>query len=196
MGAPFWTSYVLLWILVLVQCVAIFALYHHFAQMYLGSREGRQSQGPELGARFDDLILTAIGGESRAIRASGRPSLVVLASTTCRVCSALRSDIGKFAARHRDIDISVVCDGSPAQVQEWSRGLDQLVPVFPDQSHRIPASLDVGMTPYLIGIDLAGIVRAKGLVNDFEGLELAARETLEAQSHETNQDSVKAQSHG
>lgn len=196
MGAPFWASYILLWILVLIQCAAIFAMYHHFAQMYLSSREGRDKQGPALGSPFSDLTLTEVGGELRPVRPPGRATLVVLASTTCKICSTLRFDLAELAARHQDIDISVVCDGTVPQVEEWSHGLRHSVPVFPDQSHRIRARLDVGMTPYLIGIDHAGIVRAKGLVNDLDGLELAALEIIAPSNNEVDRGGISARGHG
>ena len=65
MSGPLLGSYIALWILVAVLSVAVFALYHHFGQMYLNSREGRETQGPDLGATPPESMgLTSSAGAS------------------------------------------------------------------------------------------------------------------------------------
>lgn len=170
----FEVSYAVLWILVLVLGAAVFALYHHFAELYLASREGRASQGPEVGSSINRLRL-ANGRDYELQR--GQPTLVLFTATTCKICDKLRADISQFAARRPDIAIDVLCAGSGREVSDWARALPTRVRVFGDRGYRAAASLGIGMTPFVVGVDAAGTVRVKGLVNEEFGLQWAAEET-------------------
>lgn len=170
----FEVSYAVLWILVLVLGAAVFALYHHFAELYLASREGRASQGPEVGSSINRLRLA--GGRDYELQL-GQPTLLLFTSTTCKICEKLRVDIGQFAARRPDIAIDVLCAGSGREVSDWARALPSRVRVFGDRGYKVAATLGIGMTPFVVGVDAAGQVRVKGLVNEEFGLQWAADET-------------------
>lgn len=175
----FEVSYALLWILVLVLGAAVFALYHHFAELYLASREGRAAQGPEIGSSMKRLTLAdGRGYEPRP----GQPTLVLFTATTCKICDKLRADISQFAARRPEIAIDVLCAGSSRQVSDWAHDLPTRVRVFEDRGYRAAASVGIGMTPFVVGADAAGRVRVKGLVNEEFGLQWAADETLSPMS--------------
>ena len=178
MELPFWITYGLLWGLVVMEAAAIFALYNQLAQAYLSSRTGREKQGPAVGSTFETLNLKDVNGHQRAIPSPGRPTLLILASTTCPICASLRSDLVTFAATHDDIGLTVVCEGKVDEVRHWADRFHHILPVIPDRSYRLPTKLNIGMTPFVIGVDETGVVRVRGLVNEGAGLEWAARETL------------------
>lgn len=186
MNGFFLASYAALWVLVVVLVVALLALYNHFGSMYLSSREGRAQQGPTLGAAAPAFSAAALdGGEVRL--PSGRPALLLLASTDCPECARLAGPLRETAERHGErLDVVVLCGGPQQRVLAWAaeRGLarDPRVRVVPDRNFRRAADLRVGITPFLVGVDGRGVVRTKGLVNGEDGLRRAVRDLLEESS--------------
>jgi hypothetical protein len=177
MTTSFWIAYGLLWTLVVIEGAAIFALYNHIAQAYLSSRNGRDKQGPAIGSAFAELHLRDVNGVGCTIPEQGRSTLLIFASTTCPICASLRSDIVAFSRAHEDFVIAVVCEGHIEEVRTWANVFHHRIRVIPDRSFRTPSKLDIGMTPFVVGIDSGGVVKVKGLVNEGAGLEWAARET-------------------
>ncbi len=178
MTTPFLISYVALWVLVLAQFLAIFALFHHFAQTYLTSREGRANQGPAVGSKLKPVPIEDVEGNPWLVPAVGQPTLVVFASTTCKLCAKLKADLANFVGEHRNIRPIVLCAGSQKEVRRWASTLAGLMPVVQDRKYKLAASLGIGMTPFLVGVDGHGTVRVKGLVNDSTGLEWAVEEMM------------------
>lgn len=172
----FGVSYVLLWIIVILQGAALFALYHHFADQYLASREGRASQGPALGTVLRDL---PTGGSAAYNPRLGQPTLVLFMSTTCKICERLRADVNQFASQHGDIFVDIICAGSTREVERWSDVIAPRVRVFSDPGYRGAAAIRIGMTPFIVGLDGTGKVRVRGLVNEEFGLEWALAEVRE-----------------
>jgi len=179
MNGFFLVSYVALWVLVVVLAVAVLALYNHFGAMYLSSRQGRATQGPALGSRPEAFAVTALDGRELALP-SGRPALLLLASTDCPECEKLKAPLQSAAVEHAaDLDVVVLCGGPPARVSAWARGLESPVRVASDRNFRRAAALGVGITPFLLGLDGDGVVRTRGLLNGEDGLAHAMRDLLE-----------------
>ena len=174
------TSYVALWLLVLVLAGAVLALYHHFGTMYLSSREGRATQGPAIGSRLSGFGASALDGTEIAVP-SGRPSLLLLASTDCPECGRLQEPLVRLARAHAgEVDVVVLCGGRRVEVSDWARGVGAPVRVVADRNFRRATAVGVGITPFLLGVDGDGVVRARGLVNGQEGLEMALHDLLHA----------------
>jgi methylamine dehydrogenase accessory protein MauD len=173
-------SYVALWILVLVEAVAIFALYHHFGEMYLSSREGRAQQGPELGSSLQPRELVDLQGSAVRLPSAAAPALLLFASTTCRPCQKLRPELRELAARRGSLEALVVCAGEQDEVRRWSAELDGRVRVVADRSGRLALDYGIALTPFCVAVDRFGTVRAKGIVNDGAGLERMADEAAAA----------------
>lgn len=174
-------SHVVLWMAVLIETIALLALYHHFGEMYLNSREGRASQGPELGSRPKSVEVQDVSGVNVQLPASEVRSLIVFATTDCELCGKLREDLRHFAVNRPDVRPLVVCAGDEDEVSRWAGGLDEFVTVVPDRGHKIAARYGVGITPFCVGVDEGGTVLTKGIVNDLQGLESAADQTLSEQ---------------
>jgi len=164
-----------LWILVAIFAVALLALYHHFGEMYLNSREGRDQQGPEVGTLLAGAQLVGVDGGSVSVP-PGRPALLLFMSTDCKLCGRLRDLIAEFAERHLQVETVVVCAGQASQVREWAARIDGRLPVGIDPQHRLAARYRIGMTPFVVGVRGDGSVVLRGLFNDIDGLELAAEQ--------------------
>lgn len=169
-------TYVALWLLVVVEAVAIFALYQHFGQMYLSSRDGRASQGPALGTNLKQVAVRDIYGQELSLPAIEVPSLILFASTTCSLCRKLLPDLESLVRTHSDFKALMVCAGNRDAVRSWVKGIDAGLAVIADPGYAIAARYGVAFTPFCIACDERGTVRAKGLVNDVGGLLAAVRE--------------------
>lgn len=178
MTGPLLASYVALWVLVIVEAVAIFALYRHFGEMYLNSREGRESQGPELDSALKPAKVQNIAGSTLHLPVAGKPAIMVFASTDCTLCDELRPDLSTFAETHPEIRTFLICAGHREGVASWADGLSEAIKIVPDPSYRIAARYGIGVTPFLVGADETATVRTKGIVNSLRGLEAAAEQTL------------------
>lgn len=178
MSTPHLVSYILLWLLVLTLLVAVFALYHHFGTMYMTSREGREDQGPRPGRQIDAFTATDTRGREHAFPALDQPMLLVFASTSCSICAQLRDGLRRIAAARPQLSVVVLCDGHPRGVAAWAEDLPADVTVIPDPRARRSARMGVSILPFSVAVGSDGHVRAVGIVNDFDGLELAAHEAI------------------
>src|SRR6185437_8926806 len=178
MSPVFLVSYGLLWLLVAVLFVGVFALYHHFGQVYLTSRTGRQEQGPAEGSMFQPIEATVLNGDPVVIPHANKPSLVIFTSTDCALCSRLRPGIARVADAHPEVDLYVACAGQERMVRAWASDVGDAVPVIADPRARISSRYRVGAWPFVIAIGDDGAVRGRGLVNDGDGLERAVLDAI------------------
>jgi thiol-disulfide isomerase/thioredoxin len=157
-----------------VQLVAIFALYHHFGRIYFSSREGRENQGPKVDSNLRSRDLRDIAGDPVVLPPRGMPAVLLFTDTRCPLCDKLRPQLRSFAEAHADIQTVVICSGDRAAVGDWASGIAAAVPVVSDPGHRVAAYYDVVSIPYCVAVDDTGTVRGAGLVNSRSGLEEAA----------------------
>lgn len=177
MNTIFWASYIMLWLLVGTLSFGVWALYHHFGQMYLSTPESRANQGPTEGAPLRTLEAETIDGASLVLPVDNA-SLLIFVSTDCGVCKAIREGIPRIVEAHPDLLVFVICKGHPRMVGAWSSGLESLVPVVADRQGRIGTRYSVDLVPFCVAVGKEGIVRARGLVNSYDSLERAAVEAL------------------
>jgi hypothetical protein len=192
----FTLTYLALWSLVIVLALAVLALYQHFGEMYLNSRDGRHAQGPDVGASLRSRSVASLDGSRVALPTLGMPSLLLFMSTHCKVCGRLRGAVSAFSLSNPEITVVIICAGRRAQVQDWARPLDQAVRVVPDDRFQLAASYRVGVTPFLVTVDAQGKVVGRGIVNDRDGLEVAADELLVRASDRFERDDITRMAFG
>jgi len=179
MSAFFLVTYVALWVLSITELVALLALYDHFGQMYLSGREGRDKQGPALGSEMRPVELQDVRGTPVRLPVRESPTLILLASTVCRECDKIKPALAELSARYStEVVIAVLCAGKREAVSDWAGAIAMHVTVIPDPGYKVAAKLGVGMTPYVIGVDAAGKVCDKGLVNEREGMRAAIEDLI------------------
>lgn len=180
MSGAFVASYVALWFLAVVEFVAIFALYNHFGQMALSSREGRTQQGPPEGLPLRRSDLQDVRRRLISLPASSA-SLILFTSTDCRPCEQLLPDIAAVSAARDELGLIVICKGRENEVEEWARPLDSSVVLVADPEHEISSRYGIGITPFCLATDASGVVRGKGVVNNANDLDLQAARALGVQ---------------
>lgn len=177
MSGALWTSYVVLWVLVITLAAAVFAMYHHFAQTYLMSPAGRSEQGPNVGSTFPEVQVDDIDGVRRPLIAPGVPSLLLFLSTECTSCNKLRSALCDYERPLPPMTI-VVAGATDTEVRQWAEGLPAVV--VPDTVWKLTTRLKVGLVPFCIALDDNGQVSSRGLVNDLHGIQLASADATAA----------------
>lgn len=173
MSGPMLVSYVVLWVLVGLLCVAVWAMYHHFGQVYLNSREGRSRQGPEEGKQLPASVEADVAGMPIALPAAGAPTLLLFAGTQCSLCHEVGLELPAFVRDHA-LKPVIVCTGKREKVQGWADELAGSAVVIPDPGGRISNRYSVGVIPFGVVADVDGVVVLRGLVNGREGLEWMA----------------------
>jgi hypothetical protein len=153
-GSAWVTSYVLLWIAVVVLSLAVAVLLRQIGVLHARLRpqgvhpanEGPESGGPAPVAgrfAFGDAALT----------------LLAFTSPTCELCAALLPSLRAIEGQYRDVAVTVVEHGPGT------------LGVF--RAYRVTS------TPYVVAVDRDGVVRGGGVANTLEQVEELLEQSLE-----------------
>jgi len=165
----------LLWVLVIALSIAVFALARQVGILYeriapMGALI--TDAGPNVGETVTRLDLTALDGRAIAVGAPGpRSQLVFFLSPTCPVCKKLLPILSSVASAEKSwLDVVLASDGDVAEHRAFvtQRKLQSFPYVL---SKELGMAFRVSRLPYAALIDGAGVVRAKGLINNREQLE-------------------------
>jgi hypothetical protein len=153
-GSAWIASYVVMWIAIVVLCLAVVALLRQIGVLHarlspLGVHFA--GEGPPLGApapvagpfSYDGVSLT----------------LVSFTSPTCEICAELRPSLQALRRQYADVRFAEVEHG------------EATAPTF--------RAFNVSNTPYFVAVDGAGIVRGRGVANSLEQVEELIAEALE-----------------
>jgi methylamine dehydrogenase accessory protein MauD len=137
-------------------------------------------QGLAVGEMSPPLPVTTLAGDRLVLGGAsprGRTRLLLFVSPTCPVCKKLLPIARSFAHAER-LDVLLIGDGDDAEQRSMIHefGLESLPYI---NSPQVGMTFHVGKLPYAVLLDAAGVIRAKGLVNNREHLEslLIAEET-------------------
>ncbi len=166
---------VLLWILVIVLAVIVFALARQVGILFervapMGAL--MTDSGPKVGEATEAFDLAALDGRRVSLGPQqARAALVFFLSPTCPVCKKLLPILKSVATSEKSwLDVALASDGEEAAHRAFVR--DRKLEQFPYLLSRdLGVSYRVSRLPYGVLIDNEGIVRAKGLVNNREQLE-------------------------
>lgn len=168
-----WTaSYVVLWLLVVALTIVVVALARQIGTLHLrlGPRGALEidDEGPALGDAPEPFDLATIDGRTVTVGGPGEAQLLMFVSPGCMVCEQVLPSI-PVIARSGSMTPYVLTDVDGFETQRAFAGkqLAAAIASAPEvsQSYAVPG------TPYIIVLDRAGIVRAKGTVNNLEQME-------------------------
>jgi methylamine dehydrogenase accessory protein MauD len=174
-------SYVILWILVVLLALVVLALARQVGTLHLrlGPRGALEvdDEGPPLGEAPEPYDLSDLQGRRISIGGPGRAQLLLFVSPGCPVCREVLPSL-PAAARIGGMEPVVVADASASEASDAYATDRAAVVASPEAaaSYRIPG------TPYAVALDVLGVVRAKGTINNLEqmeGLVDTARRRLE-----------------
>lgn len=143
-------AFIAQWLLVVVLAAVVVALARQVGTLHLrlGPRGALEvdSEGPTLGEAPPALPAIDDDGGRVLVGGPGSPRLVLFSSPTCAICKEVAPGIGAAAS---------------------AAGLTPMILHDPD----LERVYDVPGTPFLLVMDAAGVVRAKGTVNNLEQVE-------------------------
>lgn len=165
-----------LWVLVIGLCLVVFALLRQVGMLH--ERLGPVGAlvmpgGPAVGDAAPAFDLAAVDG--RAVRIGGASpaplTLLFFLSPTCPVCKSLLPVIRSIERERRGaLQVVLASDGDlPAQLAMVKREKLEAYPLV--LSTPLGLSYQVSKLPHAVLIDAAGIIVAKGLINNREHLE-------------------------
>ncbi len=177
MSGVWLASYIVLWAVVLFQGLVIFILLRQLGVMYLGTARGVAHDGLPVGERAPDFNLPALEGRSISLADfRGLPLLLVFGSPDCSPCRRLIPDLNVFARdRVAEVRVLFLSRGAVEDSRRFVREHDVQVPlaVFPDEG--LADKYKARVTPFAFLIDGEGVIRAKGLANNREHLDMLMR---------------------
>jgi len=163
-----------LWVLVLVLVGVVWVMLRQIGVLYerispMGAL--MDSAGPAVGEPAKAFALSSLTGGDVLVGAPGRAQLVFFLSPTCPVCKQLLPVLASIRGDEASwLDVVLASDGDEQKHRAFIA--KQKLSGFP-----YVLSTDLGMTyrvqrlPFAVLSDKAGVVRAKGLVNNREQLE-------------------------
>jgi len=166
-----------LWVIVIVEAILILALARQIGLLHerLGTGGARiMNAGPAIGQTARELDTTDVNGQ-RVTLGTGRNkrTLLLFISTGCSTCAALMPRLRKLAQDERDnLEIKLIAFGTSLEAAQRyiaEHRLDNLIPFV--TSDDIAFQYQVTIAPYGVVVDRIGIVRSKGLVNNFAHIE-------------------------
>ncbi|MEX0786026.1 MAG: TlpA disulfide reductase family protein, partial [Dehalococcoidia bacterium] len=173
---------------VLVQGAVIFVLLRQLGVIYLGTAQGVANDGLAPGERAPAFSLPGIDGELVSLEAlRGLPLLLVFGSPTCAPCKGLIPDLNVFAEeRASDLRVLFLSRGEVEATQRFASENDLQVPVATHPDEQLPEQYKARVTPFAFVIDAEGVVRAKGLANNREHLDMLMDIAASKHPHSTN----------
>ena len=170
-------SNIILWIVVAVLGVTVFALARQVGVLYERIAPAGAlmiSQGPEVGDEAPEFSLETVDGTSivlGGVPKNGKSTLLFFLSPTCPVCNTLLPVLRSIKeSENAWLDVVLASDGEPDRQQKFIE--DKKLQDFP-----FVLSTDLGMAyqvaklPFAVLIDDKGVLRGKGLTNNREHLE-------------------------
>ena len=152
-GGVWVASYVMLWAAVVVLGLAVVALLRQVGVLHARLRP----LGVHFAGEGPERLAPAPADEVFDYGAA-ELNLVAFTSPTCAVCAELRPGLAALGAQYDDVAVHVV-DHSPVTL-----------PTF--------VAFNVTSTPYVVGVDRDGVVRARGVANSLEQIEVMVEEAL------------------
>lgn len=154
----FWTSYVLIWILVVFQWMIIIVLVRDHT-----GRKGNNSIGPEVGTTVPILQGRAMSDVSSqwVLRGRGEPAVVVFLAVGCKPCASIRDVVVTVSERlSSGAQVVVSCAGTESEVARFAEDMIARVVVIADTEARNIEDWKISRQPCAIAVDRHGRVVA------------------------------------
>ena len=178
MSGGFLVSYVLLWLLVVVLSIVVFALARQVGILHERVAPAgalMPTNGPKVGETTEVLAATDLTGRAQTIggaSADGNATLVLFISPTCPICKSLVPTAVSLAGHEkRRLRLVFASDGDKLE-QHQAYVSDLGIDAFPYiVSQALGLTYAVSKLPFAVLIGADGSLKSKGLVNSREHLE-------------------------
>jgi len=159
-------SFIVLWVIVILEGVLILLLYRQLGILYLGTASGVSRDGLAVGAKAPDFSLPTADGRTVSLNSlRGRNVLLLFGSTHCEPCRRLLPGLEEFAGREgRDFQVLWLNQGTMEDTQAFLAETGSPLTMLTFREG-LNDDYRVRVTPFLFMIDGNGVIKAKGLAN-------------------------------
>jgi thiol-disulfide isomerase/thioredoxin len=166
----FYSSYIALWALLLIQGVLILLLYRHFGLMAMGTAEGVQRDGLAVGQLAPAFSgVTADGREVQwepLLGSTQTLQLLLFAAPECEPCARILPYVELLAKKSRHVSVTAVVHGPRESAVRLAEKFNPSYPCIAEDGSGAFDRFRVRVTPFAFAIDRDGRVVAKGLCSD------------------------------
>lgn len=182
------TSLVVLWVLVLVLAFLLAGALRQLGLMRLrmGDDPGAliTDQGLPRGSLVPPLeLIDAASGRHLTLLPNGtKTRVLVLLSTGCLACRQLAPHLNEIASTHDELEVVPIVSGDLETSGQFIRATRLKITTLVDEAVSAPGMFGVSLSPFTFVVDSQGRVLARGVANDWRGLEslIAEEGTLQA----------------
>ncbi|HET7128481.1 MAG TPA: hypothetical protein VFJ93_05325 [Gaiellaceae bacterium] len=165
-------SYVVLWVLVVAQSLFLFVLLRELGRVYLRDSASLHRDGVPIGQQMPNVAIEGPTGAARLRTVlRGRPTIVVVASPSCSLCPPVIALAERWTRRVHGLGLLVLVNGET--LDGYAHLADRVVRA---DSQDIATRLLVRATPFVLVLDDAAVVRAKGIVNSNRHMSVLVRQ--------------------
>lgn len=166
----FWASYVILWVVVVVQGVALFLVLRHFGLAAMSTAGGHARDGLGVGSRPPEVAGMDRAGRRGQWEAGATDTVLYFAAPGCEPCEAMAPLVNDLARRGRSsgLDVVVVAEGGPEDNEQVS-SLFPSATTLVSEEHDVFDRWLVRVTPFAFLVR-DGAVAAKGVCSSAGGL--------------------------
>ncbi len=168
MPTIFYVSYVAMWLLLIVLGILLLLVYRHFGLAALGTTEGVQRDGLQVGEIAPPITGVNIHGESIELAPqTGQMYLLAFVSPTCAPCAEVLPSIHQLATTNSDVQVVLVVDGARERVVQLVENFDlhsSIICLAEGETGTYHGYI-VRVTPFAFMIGKDGRILSKGLCN-------------------------------
>jgi thiol-disulfide isomerase/thioredoxin len=157
-----------MWVLLIVMAILLLLVYRHFGLAALGTAEGVQRDGLQIGEVALPLTgVTAHGESIELVLQPGSLYLLVFVSPTCTPCTEILPSIHQLAMINGEVKVILIVDGSRERVVQLVDKFDPPVSVtcLAEGETDTYQGYHVRVTPFAFMVGKDGRIQAKGLCN-------------------------------
>ena len=168
-------SVVVLWLLVIILAVIVFALARQIGVLYERVAPAGAlmvNQQLKVGDAAPEIGVETLTGKTLTTGAQeGKGQLLFFLSPDCPICKTLLPVLKTLHRSEQDVGVMLVSDGETEQVHKDYVAAEKLEQFDYTISEAVGRSFGVGKLPYAVLIDGRGVIASLGIVNSREHLE-------------------------
>lgn len=180
----FWLiAFIALWVVVVLQGFFILFLYREVGLHLLNRAEAVSRDGLKVGLAAPEVLLPdVLSGEMVKLSDFRQsPQLVIFGGPQCTACHELLPDMLQFAVEQRMVQVVLITGADVEASRNYATRNDfRRIRVLSDPNQELYAAFGTRVTPFGFFVDGQGAIRAKGLLNHRDHIEIllqmAARE--------------------
>jgi hypothetical protein len=191
MSGFFWTTYVLLWVLIVALTLLVVLLYRQFGLVYMRGGRRMDLQGLDIGETAPELTVETVEGAERQLTWDLTDSRVragsaaIFAMPSCPICKSIASEVGQLSLQWPSVELFWIDAARPeaepdATMDGFMAGW-QIALSADETAHK---EFEIGALPFMYVIGPDRKVLAKKLVNNADDIDKTLKSVLDDPAHQ------------